>query len=58
MLSTVSAIVLSSVSVVAWAYDRFETKELGKERIDWIEARLDRIETKIDRILDRKADRD
>lgn len=56
MLSTLTAVVVSSVSVVAWAYDRFETKEMGKERVERLEARLDRIEGKIDRILERKAD--
>lgn len=56
LLSTLSAIVISSVSVVAWAYDRFETKEIAKERVERLELRLDRIEGKIDRILERKAD--
>lgn len=56
LLSTLTAVVVSSVSVVAWAYDRFETKEMGKERVERLEARLDRIEGKIDRILERKAD--
>lgn len=56
LLSTLTAVVISSVSVVAWAYDRFETKETGKERVERIEARLDRIEYKIDRILERAAD--
>lgn len=57
MLTTLTAVVVSSVSVVAWAYDRFETKEMGKERVERLEARLDRIEGKIDRILEREGNR-
>lgn len=57
LLSTLTAVVVSSVSVVAWAYDRFETKEMGKERVERLEARLDRIEGKIDRILEREGNR-
>ena len=57
LLSTLAAVIMGSASVVAWAYDKFETKETSKERIERIEIRLDRIENKIDRILERKADR-
>lgn len=56
LITTLSAVVVSTVSVVAWAYERFETKEVGRERVDRIDARLDRIEGKIDRILERKRD--
>lgn len=55
LITTLSAVVVSTVSVVAWAYERFETKEVGRERVDRIDARLDRIEGKIDRILERKG---
>jgi len=55
LISALSAIVISTVSVVAWAYDRFETKEIGLERVGRLEARLDRIEAKIDRILEREG---
>lgn len=58
LISTLTAVVISSVSIVAWAYDSFETKEMGKERVERIEARLDRIETKIDRILERAPNRE
>lgn len=57
LITTLTAVIMGSVSVVAWAYDRFETKETSRERIERIEVRLDRIENKIDRILERKADR-
>ena len=54
VITTLTAVVVSTVSVVAWAYERFETKEMGRERVERIDTRLDRIEAKIDRILERK----
>lgn len=58
LLSLLTATILSSISVVAWAYDKFETKEASVERIVRIESRLDRIENKIDRILERAPNRE
>ena len=58
LLTILIAVVTGSVSMVAWAYDRFETKETIRDRVERIEIRLDRIENKIDRILERKADRE
>lgn len=54
LISTLSAIVISSFSLVAWAYAEFETKTTSKERYDRIELRLDRIENKIDRLIERE----
>ena len=55
LLTTLSAIVVSSVSVVTWAYGQFETKDASRERVERLEVRLDRIENKIDHLLERKG---
>lgn len=55
LITTLSAIVVSSISVVSWAYEKFETKEASRDRIDRIEIRLDRIENKIDHLIERKG---
>lgn len=56
LITTLSAIIVTSISVVAWAYEKFDTKEAAKERAGYIENRLERIEQKLDRLLERKAD--
>lgn len=48
-----SALIAASMALVSWSYETFETKELGKERLQGIERRLERIEEKIDSLRTR-----
>lgn len=50
--ATVAAIVTGAAALVSWAYETFETKEQGDQRILSVERRLERIEDKIDRIIE------
>lgn len=53
VIGGLSAVIASAMALVSWSYDTFETKEIGKERLQSIERRLERIETKIDSIRER-----
>jgi hypothetical protein len=56
LLSVLSGCILASASVVAYAYDHFETKAASHYALERIDKRLDRIEAKIDEMLSsRKA---
>lgn len=48
--ATVAAIVTAAAGFTNWAYETFQTKEQGDQRVVSIERRLERIEDKIDRI--------
>lgn len=48
VVGAISALIASSMALVSWSYETFETKELSNERQGTIERRLERIETKID----------
>lgn len=53
LVGALSALIASSMALVSWSYETFETKDLGKERQASIERRLERIETKIDSLRTR-----
>jgi uncharacterized protein Yka (UPF0111/DUF47 family) len=55
LLTTLSAVIMTAVSVVTYAYEKFETKESSRDRMERIEARLERIENKLDRFMERKG---
>lgn len=50
IVGALSALIASSMALVSWSYETFETKEIAKERQSAIEYRLERIENKIDAI--------
>lgn len=52
-IGALSALIASSMALVSWSYETFETKELSNERQATIERRLERIETKIDALRER-----
>jgi hypothetical protein len=57
VLSVLTGCIIASASVVAYAYDHFETKQSAQYALERIDKRLDRIEAKIDEMLgSRKAD--
>lgn len=53
VVGALSALIASSMALVSWSYETFETKELSNERQGTIERRLERIETKIDSLRTR-----
>lgn len=53
VVGALSALIASSMALVSWSYETFETKELSNERQSTIERRLERIETKIDSLRTR-----
>ena len=53
IVGALSALIASSMALVSWSYETFETKELSNERQASIEKRLERIEDKIDSIRTR-----
>jgi len=44
----ISALIASSMALVSWSYETFETQEISRDRQTSIERRLERIENKID----------
>lgn len=59
-LAWIGAILVASMTMVAYAYSTFETKDAAREKIEssrerdgLIVQRLDRIENKVDRVLER-----
>jgi hypothetical protein len=52
-VGAISALIASSMALVSWSYETFETKEIGRERLANVERRLERIEAKIDTLRTR-----
>lgn len=50
VVGTLFALIPSSMALVSWSYETFETKEIARERQTELQRRLERIEIKIDDI--------
>lgn len=53
IIGAISALIATSMAMINWSYETFETKDLAKERLQSIERRLERIESKIDSFRER-----
>lgn len=49
----VLGLIATGASVVAWSFDRFQTKDAADGTTQGIERRLDRIENKLDKLMER-----
>jgi len=53
IVGALSALIASSMALVSWSYETFETKEISRERQTELQRRLERIESKIDSLRTR-----